>query len=146
MTQINEAFEARVAAHRNATRQDQRVPFLIRDDGVLFPNVPLIAKKQNFRPYRGDINAPLEKRLEFLRGVSGRRVINTEVVADDEAPFDNAKAPKDDLIKFAADEFGEIIDPADHLNKIRSQVAKLAGVDAATVFGGKRSAEAQPQA
>lgn len=139
MTQINEAFEARVAAHRASTRQDIKVPFLIRDDGVLFPNVPLIAKKPNFRPYRGDINATLEERMKFLRGVSGRRVINTEVVADEEAPFDIAKASKDDLIKFAADEFGEIIDPADHLNKIRSVVAKLAGVDAATVFGGKRA-------
>lgn len=146
MPEITEAFEARVAAHRNATRQDQRVPFLIRDDGVLFPNVPLIAKKPNFRPYRGDIKAPLEERMKFLRGVSGRRVINTEVVADEEAPFDIAKASKDDLIKFAADEFGEIIDPADHLNKIRSQVAKLAGVDAATVFGGKRTPEQQPAA
>ena len=145
MTQINEAFEARVAAHRSATRQDTKVPFLIRDDGVLFPNVPLIAKKPNFRPYRGDIKAPLDERMKFLRGVSGRRVINTEVVADEEAPFDIAKASKDDLIKFAVDEFGENIDPADHLNKIRSVVAKLAGVDAATVFGGKR-VEQQPAA
>lgn len=140
MTEINEGFEARVSAHRGATRQDKRTPFLIRDDGVLFPNVPLIAKKPNFRPYRGDVSDSLEKRLQYLRGVSGRRVINTEAVADEDAPFDIAKASKDDLIKFAADEYGEIVDPAMHLNKIRSMVARLAGVDAATVFGGSKPA------
>jgi hypothetical protein len=126
---IDDKFEARVAEHRGKNRQNKSVPFLIRDDGVLMPNVPLIAKKQRFRPYHGDIKATLEERMKYLAGQpQRRRVINTAPPADDE-PFDIAKASKDDLIKFAEDEYGELIDPALHLNKIRSIVAKLAGVD-----------------
>lgn len=139
---IDENFEARVADNRGRTRQNKEIPFLIRDDGLLLPNVPLIAKKQNFRPYRGALNASLAERLEYLKGIPGRRrVINTATVPDEEAPFDIAKATKDELIKFAEEEFGEIVDPATHLNKIRSMVAKLAGVDAAAVFGGSKPAE-----
>lgn len=142
---IDENFEARVAEHRGKNRQNRAVPWLIRDDGVIFPNVPLIARKQNFRPYHGDINASLEERMNFLKGLSSRRrVINTAAVADDQEPFDIAKASKDELIKFAEEEFGELIDPATHLNKIRSMVAKLAGVDAASVFGGKATEPAEP--
>jgi hypothetical protein len=138
---IDENFEARVADDRGRTRQNKDVPFLIRDDGLLLPNVPLIAKKANFRPYRGDVKATLAERLEYLKGIPGRRrVINTSAQADEEAPFDIAKATKDELIKFAEEEFGEIVDPATHLSKIRSMVAKLAGVDAAAVFSGKPAA------
>lgn len=135
---LDENFEARVAQHRGRTRQDKQVPFLIRDDGVLMPNVPLIAKKPNFRPYHGDVAASLEERMQYLKGIpSRRRVINSAVLADQEAPFDIAKASKDDLIKFAEEEYGYTVDPATHLNKIRSDVAKLAGIDVATVFSGK---------
>jgi len=127
---IDENLEERVAAHRSATRQNKQVPWLIRDDGLIVPNVPLVAKKQNFRPYHGDIKAPLEDRMRYLQNLgSRRRVINSAVLADEEAPFDIAKATKDELISFAQDQFGEILDPALHLNKMRSMVAKLAGVD-----------------
>lgn len=133
---ITEDTEQRIADNRGRMRQDKKVPFLIRDDGMLFPNVPLIGKKQNFRPYHGDVNASLEDRLRYLQGLqSKRRVINTEVVADEEAPFDIAKATKDELIAFAQDQYGSTIDPALHMNKIRSMVANLAGIDPASLFG-----------
>lgn len=144
---IDENLEQRVADHRGKTRQSKTVPFLIRDDGVLFPNVPLIAKKSNFRPYHGDVKATLEERLNYLKGLPGkRRVINSAVQADEEAPFDIAKASKDELIAFAQEQFGEIIDPAEHLNKIRSVVARLAGIDVASVFSapGLKKAAAAP--
>jgi 1-acyl-sn-glycerol-3-phosphate acyltransferase len=67
--------------------------------GVLLPNVPLIARKPRFRPYHGSVNASLEERLDYLKGLSGkRRVINSQAHADEEAPFDIAKATKDELI------------------------------------------------
>jgi hypothetical protein len=126
---IDEKFEARVADHRSKTRQNKEVPFLIRDDGALFPNVPLLAAKPRFRPYHGKLGAPLEERLAYLAGQPGRRrtVVMSAPINDE--PFDIAKASKDEIIKFAEEEFGEIIDPALHLNKIRAMVAKLAGVD-----------------
>ncbi len=127
---IDEQLEERVAAHRSTIRQNKTVPWLIRDDGMLMPNTKLIAKKSNFRPYHGDLKASLEDRMRYLQNLgSKRRVINSAEAADDEQPFDIAKATKDELIVFAQDQFGETLDPALHLNKMRSIVAKLSGVD-----------------
>ena len=44
---LDEAYEQRMTEQRARNRQDRKVPWLIRDDGTIFPNVPLIAKKQN---------------------------------------------------------------------------------------------------
>lgn len=129
---IDEKLESRVAEHRGKTRQNKQTPWLIRDDGMIVPNVPLIAKRSNFRPYHGDLKASQEDRMRYLQNLgSRRRVINSAVQADEEAPFDIAKATKDELIAFAQDQHGEILDPALHLNKMRSIVAKLSGVDPA---------------
>lgn len=126
---IDEGLEQRIAESRGRVRQDKKVPFLIRDDGVLLPNVPLIAKRQNMRPYHGDLHASLEERQNYLKGIrSQRRVINSAVQSDDDAPFDIAKATKDELIAYALEEHGTTIDPEQHLNKIRADVARLAGL------------------
>jgi hypothetical protein len=124
---LDENFEQRVAARRSRIRQNKECPFLIRDDGVLYPNVPLIAAKNNFRPYRGALDASLEERMNYLKGIPGRRrVVNTAQQADEDAPFDIAKASKDELIQFAEEEYGLTIDPATHLNKIRADVGRMA--------------------
>lgn len=130
MAQDLEALEKNVANHRGKTRQNKANPWLIRDDGMIVPNCPLIAKRPNFRIYRGDINASLEDRMRYLQNLGGkRRVINSAVASDEDAPFDIAKATKDQLAEFALDQFGEILDPTMHLNKLRSIVANIAGVD-----------------
>lgn len=143
---IDEKLEQRVAEHRGKTRQNKLHPWLIRDDGMIVPNVPLVAKKSNFRPYHGDIKASIEDRMRYLQNLgSKRRVINSAVAADEEAPFDIAKATKDDLIAFAADQYGEILDPALHLNKMRSIVANRAGVDPKAAQGGGGKSAVVPQ-
>ena len=130
---FDEQTEERAAAFRAKRRQNRDVPWLIRNDGMIFPNVPLIAKKPNFRPYRGDPGAPLQERLAYLEGLPGkRRVIVQEAEPE---PFNITKATKDDLIQFAMDEYSEPIDPAEHINKVRATVCKLAGLDYMTVFG-----------
>lgn len=127
---IDENLEQRVAEHRSKTRQNKTQPWLIRDDGMIYPNTPLTAKNTRFRIYHGDVKASLEDRMRYLQNLgSKRRVINSATAADDEAPFDIAKASKEQLIEFAQEQYGEILDPALHLNKMRSMVAKLAGVD-----------------
>ncbi|MBX3603190.1 MAG: hypothetical protein KF863_21425 [Rubrivivax sp.] len=138
-------LEERVANHRARTRQNKEIPFLIRDDGMLMPNVPLIAKNPRFRPYHGDVSASLEERMQYLRGETARRrVINSAVQSDPAAPFDIAKASKDDLIAFAQEEYGYTVDPALHLNKIRSDVARLAGIDPKTIFShGAKTADGE---
>lgn len=116
----------KLAEHRKATGTD----WLIRDDGALFPNVPTIAKKPNFRPYHGDPAATLEQRLQYLQGLmqQRRRVIMSEPM-DEPEEFDLSKASKEELIAFALDEFEMVIKPDEHLNVVRSIVAELAGVD-----------------
>lgn len=128
--QITPELEQRIADHRSKNRQSKTCPWLIREDGAIYPNVPLIAKKQNFRPYHGDPAASLEERMRYLQGLSHqrRRVIMSAPVIEEE-PFDIAKASKEELIEFAMEEFSEPIDPGEHLNKVRAIVAKLAGVD-----------------
>lgn len=134
---IDENLEERVAQHRGRTRQSKTVPFLIRDDGALFPNVPLIAKKQRFRPYHGPLGAPLNERMQYLRGGPGarRQVVDSSPTPPEQEPFDLAAATKDELIAFAEQEYGVTIDPATHMNKIKADVARLAGIEPSTIFG-----------
>lgn len=139
---IDENLEERVAQNRGRTRQNKTTPWLIRDDGMLMPNVPGIAKKNNYRPYHGALDATLEQRMEYLRGFGGRQ--RRAVVASapvEVEPLDISKATKAELIAFAEEEFGYTIDPDDHLNKVRSAVAKLAGVDPKAAQGQKPKAE-----
>lgn len=127
---FDEGLEERVAAHRGRTRQNRAAPWLIRDDGAIFPNVPNIAKKNNFRVYHGDIKAPLEERLRYLQGLPGkRRVIVSGEPTDEAPPFDLAKCTKDELIAFAEQEYGYTLDPEKNLHTLRSEFAKVAGIE-----------------
>jgi hypothetical protein len=128
---IDEKLEQAVAESRGRSRQNKLVPWLIRDDGMIVPNVPLVAKKPNFRPYHGRIDASLEDRKRYLQNLgSKRRVIVDETPAEEAPPFVVSKANRDELVAFAQEQFGATLNPEDHLNKLRAQVAKLAGVQA----------------
>lgn len=144
MADMNEALEERVAAHRSKTRQNKEVPWLIRDDGMIFPNVPLIARKQNFRPYRGDPAATLEERMQYLQGFGNRqrRQIVMSAPLEELEPFDIAKATADELVAFAMDEFSEPLDPTMPLQDMRAAVAKLAGVELAPPARTRKAAAA----
>ena len=133
---FDEATEERAAAFRAKKRQNSAIPWLIRTDGMIFPNVPLIAKKPNFRPYRGDPGAPLEERLAYVQGLPGRRRVVVD--AAEPEPFNITKATKDELVQFAMDEYSEPIDPEAHINKVRAVVCTLAGLDYNEVFGAGR--------
>lgn len=129
---IEEGSASRVADKRAMSRQHKEVPFLIRDDGMLFPNVPLLARRANLRPYHGDLHASMEERRAYVRQTTkARRVINTAVLPDDAAPFDIAKATKGELIAFAEAEYGYTVDPATELGKVRTEVTRLANLSSA---------------
>lgn len=116
--------EARAAERRSTLRQHKTVPLLIRDDGVLYPNVPLVARKSNFRPYHGSAKASLEDRMRYLDGLGAKRaVIFTE---EPEEPFDIGKADADQLAHFAQEQYGAVIDTSKPLKVLREQVFKLA--------------------
>lgn len=122
---MNDETEARLSEARSRRRQNRECPLLIRDDGMLFPNVPLVAKKQNFRPYRGDPKASLQERLNYLSGYgqSRRRVHYDPSV--DEAPFELSKASAEDIIAFAFEELGATLDPALPLPELRAECYRL---------------------
>jgi hypothetical protein len=139
----NEALEERVASQRGKMRQNKAVPWLIRDDGTIFPNVPLIARKQNFRPYHGAIDAPIEERMKYLAGFGsrGRRQVVMSGPIEELPPFDIAKATKEELIEFAMEEFSEPLDPELGVNEMRAAVAKLAGVPLTPVAAAEGAAK-----
>lgn len=127
---IDEALEERVAGHRSRTRQNKAVPWLIRDpDGSIWPNTPLLAKKQNMRPYHGAIDASAEERQRYLQGLQTRRRVVVSESANELPPFDLATCSKDDLIAFAEEEFGYTLDPEGNLHSLRAEFAKVAGVE-----------------
>lgn len=132
---VTEATEIQAAAFRAKHRQDKVVPWLIRDDGMIYPNVPLLAKLKTMRPYTGDIKAPLEERLKYLSGLPTRRA----VTFDEPEPFNISTASKQELIAFAMDEYSEPIGEDEHLNKVRATVCSLCGLDYNVVFGGGKA-------
>jgi hypothetical protein len=122
MAQISAQHEDRIATSRK--RQNKAVPFLIRDDGMLYPNVPLVAKNPRFRPYHGDIRASLEDRMRYLKGLASRRaLVYDEAVAEE--PFDLAKATAAEICDFAVEQYGATLDPGKDIKELRSECLQL---------------------
>ena len=123
MARIDDNAEEKLSNARSRRRQSRECPLLIRDDGMLFPNVPLVAKKQNFRPYRGDPRASLQDRLRYLQGFSQRRQVVFDPAPD--APFELSKATADEIVAFAMEEYGAVLDPATPLPELRQECYRL---------------------
>jgi hypothetical protein len=123
--------EAAISEARGRTRQNKEVPFLINiEDFRLVPNVKLIAQNPKYRPYHGDVNATLEQRRAYVTKLGRQvRVINT---SEDDDTVDIGKMNADQLLAFAADEFGAALNPAHSEAKLRQEVARLAGLDVKT--------------
>lgn len=122
MAEISPATEERIAAARTK-RQSKACPLLIREDGVLYPNMPLVAKKSNFRPYHGDPKASLEDRMRYLQGLGAKRQVTYNPEPDE--PFDIGAADLDSLMNFAQEQYGAVLDPAKPLKKLREEVYRL---------------------
>ncbi len=121
---IDQAQEANIAARRSRLRQKKDPPLLIRDDGLLYPNTDLNAKKARFRPYHGDAKASLDDRMRYLSGLGAKRA----VVFTPPEPFDVGLADKDALLQFAQDQYGAVLDSSKPLNKLREEVFNLANL------------------
>lgn len=138
--QIN---EERLAEARVSNRQNKAVPFLIRDDGMLYPNVPLVAKNPRYRPYHGDPKATLKQRLDWLAGVQAPQ--RRKVVLEPE-PFNLSHATAEEIVAFALEEFGAALDPETPLKLLREQCFNLANLpDAAAESVEPTVREEQPQ-
>lgn len=114
--------EEQITEARMRNRQSKNPPFLIRDDGMLYPNVPLVAKKNNFRPYHGDPKASLDERMRYLSGQASRRKVTYTPVDE---PFELGKATADEVVAFAMEEFGAVLDVGTPIDKLRKQCYEL---------------------
>jgi len=131
---INDAQDAALS-NRMKQKQDTKVPFLINiKDGRLVPNVAGTRELADYRPYQGPAKAPLEARLQYLRsegrlGSAYRPLVDSSVEqssAPPAPPFDIATATKDELISFAAMEYGKMLDTTAHLATLKKQVREFA--------------------
>lgn len=133
MTRMTAQQEMNAANARATSRkfgQDKTNPFLINiEDGRLIPNVERIrsSRAATYRVYTGDPKATLEERMAYLKSGVGRpgrtKVVNTQ---PEEAAFDIGKATKEDLVAFAASEYGLALDSSKSLKVLREEFAKTA--------------------
>ena len=120
---ITDAQEATLAARRARISQDKKFPFLIHvDDGRLMPNVEALRKHPKYRVFTGSPRATPEERSAWLRSMNG----DNAVPQADAQVFDIGKASVDEMIGFAATEYGVTLDPGMHHNKMRSELRRLA--------------------
>lgn len=119
---ITDAQEAALAARRAQLSQDKRHPHLIHiDDGRLMPNVPKLRGHPKYRVFTGSPKATPEERMAWLRSMG-----NGPAEAPTEEAFDIGKATVDEMIAFAASEYGVTLDPSLHHNKMRAELRRLA--------------------
>jgi len=137
------------AAKARGKRQNKQTPLLIREDGLLMPNVPLIAKKGNYFPYHGNPKASLKERLEYVANIG--KGARRKVVYQQQEAFDLGKADADDIVAFAWEEYGVTLDgtmPLNALRKLCFDVSNMSDAELNAYRLGKRPAppEAQPSA
>ncbi len=119
---ITDAQEAALAARRAQTAQDKKFPHLIHvEDGRLMPNVQRLRGHPKYRVFTGSPKATVEERMAWLRSLG-----HGDPVSGVEEAFDIGKATVEQMVAFAASEYG-VQFPADmHHNKMRSELRRLA--------------------
>lgn len=127
MARNDDHTEERLNENRSRRRQNREVPFVVRSDGVLMPNVPLIAKKQNFRPYHGPTKpAPSRQQLIDYYNGYGQSQRRKVVFTQPQEPFDLGTAGAAEIVDFALTEFGVELDAAKPLAELRQDCYRLA--------------------
>lgn len=121
---IDETTEERAARARK--RQDKRTPFLINEaDARLYPNTELMRKRPGYRLYHGDPKADLATRKRFLLGLTQRREVKYDASADALPEFDLNTAGVDEILTFATEQYGVVLDPNLPIARLRRKVFDL---------------------
>lgn len=124
---ISAAEEQRMAERRARRRQLTDPPLLIRDDGRLYPNTKLMQRHPRYRPYHGDPKASLDDRMRYLSGLGKKRAVTFE---ETDEPFDINAADVDELVQFALEQYGAILDPMKPRKTLQKEVFRLSQIDA----------------
>lgn len=126
---ISPEQEARLSAanSRSKKKQDKKNPHVINiKDGRLMPNTPGLRVHPNYRVYGGSSKDDLPTRMRWLEGMSrqiGPRVVNS--MAEQDA-FDVGTATADDLVMFANEQWGMVLNPSEPLAVLRKRVMEAA--------------------
>jgi hypothetical protein len=121
---IDETTEERAARARR--RQDKRTPFLINEaDARLYPNTELMRKRPGYRLYHGDPKADLATRKRYLLGLTQRREVKYDAGAEALPEFDLNTAGIDEILTFATEQYGVVLDPNMPIARLRRRVFEL---------------------
>jgi hypothetical protein len=116
---------SQAAARSKKRKQDTVNPMVINiNDGRLMPNTPRLRVHKDYRVFTGDINATLPDRMRWLTGAKRQpiRVVNTQEAANE---FDLGSASKEDIVTFAFEEYGAVLEPTQDIRKLRKEVIRL---------------------
>jgi hypothetical protein len=130
MARLTAADEQRMADRRSRLRQKKNPALVIRDDGMLYPNTAQMERHPRFRPYHGDPNASLQDRMRYLAGLQKKRAVVFEETDD---PFDVNTASVDELVQFALDQYGAVLDPMKPRKDLQREVFRLSQLDASEI-------------
>jgi len=126
---ISEAQESNLsqaAAGSKKRRQDKTNPMVINViNGRLMPNTPKLRLHKDYRVYTGSLDASLPDRMRWLEGISKMapvKVVNSRGAEDS---FDLGAATKEDIITFAFEQYGSVLDGSKDIRVLRKEVMKL---------------------
>jgi hypothetical protein len=110
-------------------KQDAKIPFLIhRVNGRLIPNVERLRDHKYLIPYRGSVKASHEERMRYLRtgGAASRSFVDSAPLEQDLPPFDLGTASREEMVQFAADEYGIQLNVKAPAHILRNQIKAAA--------------------
>lgn len=120
-------------------RQDKTNPFVINiDNGRLLPNTPRLRAHKDYRVYTGPTGPDVTEaqRMQWLAGAKrySPRIVDSSVGAEAAAesePFDIGTATAADLVMFAFENYGKVLDEKSPLPVLRDVIKKAADAEAA---------------
>lgn len=115
--------EAQAAARRAAKRQDKKHPMLVNiNDGRLVPNVPRLRTHKDYRVYDGPKGLTDKARAKWANDALRTRTPQVIDSGEPEEPFNVRTASRDDLLLFAADNLGMMLDESKDTETLRKEV------------------------
>lgn len=115
-------------------RQDKTNPHVIHvDNGRLMPNTPRLREHKDYRVYTGPKGADLPTRMRWLAGAQRRApaLIDSSEASE---TFDLGKASAADLVMFAFENYGKVLDENTPLLELRKAIKAMAEtIDAASL-------------
>lgn len=112
-------------------KQDKTHPMVIHvDNARLMPNTPRLRAHKDYRVYTGNPTDDEATRKRWLKS-SGRRAPKIIDSTPEEEAFDIGTATPDDLVMFAFENYGKVLDAALPPKKLREAVKALADAEAA---------------